>query len=268
VQDGIETPSAGFIHLVQALAMLLASLCTQHLLLLLVFPQAMFDHRVTYKGFTVHRRSEIPPEVTRTLDRVEALLARSELFDPDEHHEIFLVDSYELPRILFFRNVHFGCNLPTGDTFITHADVTNDVARCERISPDDERVRTLSESIAHEITHDLIRKHLGWWNERRVPSWIKEGYCEHVARGSAIDTRTALAILTTGSYPVPPGLPNLKHRWMIEYLLHSRFVSIDDILRAPPDYRQVESEVLARLRADGHAFLRRIGSATDGTRDR
>lgn len=228
--------------------------------LLVFFPDPLFPYERTYKNFTVHMRQAIPPEITGVLDRVESLLSAGELDDKNLHHEIYLVNSFRLSRFLLLRNVHFGCNLPNGHTFITKADVANDIARCEMISPDDRRIRTLSESIAHEITHALIRNHVGWLADQRMPTWIKEGYCECVADGSAIDHRIGLSMMKS-TFPVfTPGLSNFRYRLAVEYLINDKHMTIDDIIRRPPDYREVEAEVVAGLRKDEQGFLKRLGS--------
>lgn len=226
---------------------------------LALHPRPLFSHHRTYKNFTVHMREEVPAEIVDVLDRVDNLLSRSELNDPRLHHEIYIFNSYRLIRYLMLRNVHFGANLPNGVTYITDADVVRDVARCERIGPQDHRRRTLSESIVHEITHALIRNHVGRRTERRLPSWIKEGYCELVARGSAIDPETGIALLKAGRGGAVPGLPQLRNRLMVEYLVRDRGRSIDELLDAPPGFGTVEAEMLAALRSDEAGLLERLG---------
>jgi hypothetical protein len=85
-----------------------------------------------------------------------------------------------------------------GNTFIVNANPANDIARCDQHGPNDQRIRTLSGTIAHEITHVLIRRHVGLWAERRIPRWLKEGYCEVVGDDSAINEREGLALVENG----------------------------------------------------------------------
>ncbi len=237
----------------------LLTCCVQHILLVYC-PTPLFAYQHTHKNFTVHMREEIPPEITGVLDRVDRLLAAADLNDETQHHEIYIINSFALSRFLLLRNVHFGCNLPNGNTYVTSADVVNDVARCETISPDDRRIRTLSETITHEIVHALIRNRVGWRADQRLPAWIKEGYCEFVADGSAIDHRTGLKMLKSVSGDFTPGLQNFRWRLMIEYLIAARRMTIHEIIRHPPTYRLVESEVIAALRGDEAALLERLGS--------
>jgi hypothetical protein len=240
----------------------LAAYCVLHVLLV-VFPQPLFRHHRTYKNFTVYMRQQVPAEITDVLDRVDTLLAASEINDPNAHHEIFLCNSYRLSRYLFLRNVHFGCNPVTGDTFITNADVVNDVARCEKLGPSDTRIRTLSETIVHEITHDLIRDHVGLLGERKLPVWVKEGYCELVAEGSAIDLELGLSVLK-GEAPRVHGSANFRYRMAVEHLIRDQNLTFDEIARNPPEFAMIEAEVVAALRADEPAFRRRLEMAGDG----
>ena len=229
-------------------------------ILLAYFPQPLFPYQRTYKNFTVYMREEIPPEITSVLDRVQRLLSASEINDESLDHEIYIFNSYRLSRFLLLRNVHFGANLPNGDSFITMADVGQDIARCEKLGPADTRLRTLSETITHEIVHALIRNHVGWRAERGLPVWIKEGYCEVVAEGSAIDHELGLHVLK-GESPRVRGSANFRYRMAVDYLIRDRHLTFDEIAQNPPEFAMIEAEVVAALRADEQAFRRRLGTA-------
>ncbi len=248
------------------LVAIVVSYCGLHLLVMLGFPGILFRHELTRANLTVQMRVPVPGEMDEILDEVQTLLGKSTLYYDQESFEIFIVGSFPLSRYLLLRNVHFGCNMPTGDSFVVKADVPLDLAFCESLGPHDHRLRSLSETMAHEITHALIRDHLGWRGDRRTPSWIKEGYCEFICQGSAIDHDLGLLLLKEGRSSTL-GLPNFKHRLMVEYLLKGQGLTIEELLRSPPDYRPIEAEVLAELRADEREFLDRIDS-TIGTADR
>ncbi len=248
-----------FLKLVITGLLLCASYCVLHVLLILAFPQVLFSEHATRDQLTAHMRQEFPSNIDRVLDRAQSLLSASELYDESEAYDIYIINSHRLSRYLLLRNVHFGCNMPTGDTFVVNADVAKDLAFCEILGPRDQRLRSLSETIAHEIAHDLIREHMGWKAERDVPSWIKEGYCEFVAQGSAIDHDLGLSIASEEA-PFTLGFLNFKHRLMVEYLLASGKTSIGELLKTPPDYDQVELQVFSELHADQDAFLASIGT--------
>lgn len=228
---------------------LLIVYCAAHVTLAL-YPRPLFSHQRSHKNFTVHMREPVPDEITAILDRVHSLLAASDLNDAARHHRIYIFNNRRLARYLLLREMHFGANLPNGITYIPEADVAADVARCRPLGPSDRRRRTLSESMAHEITHALIRRRVGWNADRRLPSWIKEGYCEFVSRGSAVDLREGIARLKSGRGGDVPGLAQLRNRLLVEYLIRERGRTIEQILASPPDFRFVEAVALAALRDD------------------
>lgn len=238
---------------------LLGTYCVCHVLLAL-YPWPLFSHSVTRGRYTLYLREEVPPEATGILDRVEALVSASDLDVEGLHHSIYVFNDQRLIEYLLLRNVHFGARLPSGSIYISDADVKRDVARCVRIGPMDERRRTLSESIAHEIAHSLLRHHLGWRAERAVPGWIKEGYCEFVARGQVIDEALGLSLLKADDLRSVPGFPQFRNRLMMEFLIRERGLTIEAILRHPPEFDEVLAGLLAGLRADERAFLAKLRS--------
>lgn len=214
-------------------------------LLLVVFPQPLLRHRATRENFTLYSRQALPPETFRVIDRTRELLAASPLDDPELHHPIYLLNSYRLMRFLLIRNVHFGAALVTGGIYITDADVVRDVARCKKLGPGDTRQRTLSGAIAHEVTHQLIRRRVGFRAERRLPVWVKEGYCDFIAHENAIDPVTGFAILDGESVGRVPGYAYFEYRLVLAYLLSERGMAIEEILERPPDFLTVRDDAVA-----------------------
>jgi hypothetical protein len=239
-------------------ATLLVLYCLAHLLLV-AFPRPLFAYEYNHGNFTVYMREPVPAEIAGVLDRVHALLAASPLNDESLHHDIYIVNSFRLSRYLLLGDVGFGANHILGHTFIVSADPVRDLAFCERHGPDDHRVRHLSETIAHEIAHSLIRRHVGWRAEARMPSWLKEGYCEVVADSSPIDERRGLTAVKNDS-PSFPGLPYFRYRLAVAYLLKDRCLSIDQLFDNPPDFRRVEADVRTRLCEDEAGFIAKMGS--------
>ena len=168
-------------------------------------------------------------------------------------------------RFLLVRNVHFGANLLTGDTFITDADVAGDIARCKKLGPHDTRRRTLSGAIAHEVTHRLIRRRVGFRGDPQLPRWVKEGYCDFLARENAIDPATGFAILEGRRAGPVRGFAYFRYRLMIDYLLTEQGMTIEEILARPPDYREVLAETLIWSRENREQILKRW-LESDGSR--
>ena len=212
--------------------------------LLVVFPQPLLRHRVSHANFTVYAPEPFPPEIHPVLDRSRALLAASTIDEPDLRRKVYLLNSYRLMRFLLVRNVHFGAILITGGIYIADGDATRDVARCKKLGPRDNRQRTLSGAIVHEATHDLIRRRVGFWEDRRLPTWVKEGYCDFISRENAIAPSTGFAILDRRTSGRVRGYAYLEYRLVVDYLLTEKGMTIEQILDQPPDYYETLGEVL------------------------
>lgn len=217
-------------------------------LVLAVFPQPLFAHRLDHTHFTVRSTQPIPVEMRAVLDRADALLAESELNEPDLHHDIYLCQSPRLMSYLFLRDMHFGSCLWTGDTFITLGDPLQDRAYCRSRGPEDRRRRTLSGSIVHEITHRLIKREVGFWNNRRLPDWVKEGYCDLIAQDSPLPLAEAVERLRDGERPL--GLPMVVFRLMMDTLVREQGMAFREILQQPPDFAVTRAAALDPVRLD------------------
>ncbi len=239
---------------------LVVTYCIAHVLLMEVYPDPLFRYSLKHRNFTVHMREPVPHEVTGVLDRVHSLLSASPLNDEALHHDIYMINSYRLSRYLLTKDVGFGGNARLGHTFIVNGDPVNDIARCDQQGPDDRRIRTLSGTITHEITHFLIRRHVGGSRaEQRVPRWLREGYCEFVGDCSAIDEQEGLALVEDGFSALKPGFWNFKNRLVVDYLLRVKHCTIEELIQAPPDFGETLAEIRGCLREDGPDFLRKLG---------
>lgn len=225
--------------------------------LLVVFPQPLLRHRVSHGTFTVYSPEKLPPEIRAVLDRTRSLLAVSTIDEPDLSYNVYLLNSYRRMRFLLVRNVHFGAMLATGGIYITDADVARDVARCKKLGPRDERRRSLSGAIAHEATHRLMRRRVGFFADRRLPTWVKEGYCDFIARENAIDPATAFAILDGRASRRVRGYAYFEFRLAIDYLLTEKGMTIEQIIERPPDYFDVLGEALRWSRENREQILAR-----------
>ena len=62
--------------------------------------------------------------------------------------------------------------------------------------------RSLSGTIAHEMTHGAIRRHFGLMADISYPRWLREGYCDCVAGGSTLTDAEGVALSRTNpSHP-------------------------------------------------------------------
>lgn len=58
--------------------------------------------------------------------------------------------------------------------------------------------RGLEPVLAHEMTHGLIRARFGAFASRRFPTWLVEGFCDHVAGESSLSDADARALIARG----------------------------------------------------------------------
>lgn len=226
-------------------------------ILLVVFPQPLLRHRVDHATFTVYSPEKLPPEIHSVLDRTRALLASSTLDEPDLAYKVHLLNSYRRMRFLLLRNVHFGAVLGNGNIYITDGDAVHDVARCKKLGPGDERRRSLSGAIAHEATHRLMRRRVGFFGDRRLPTWVKEGYCDFIARENAIDPATGFAVFDGRTHGRVRGYAYFEYRLVMDYLLTEKGTTIEQILEQPPDYREVLDETRRWSRENRERILAR-----------
>lgn len=65
--------------------------------------------------------------------------------------------------------------------------------------------RTLSGTIAHERTHMLVRRRLGWLEAALLPQWKSEGLADHVAQESSLSESDVAILRRSGKdHPALP----------------------------------------------------------------
>lgn len=214
--------------------------------LLLFFPQPLFAYCVAYGQFTVYSTEEIPEEIERLLDSVEARLQKSDLYDPEARYRVFLCNGAGLYRFLSpFSPRAFGNTYWFSDNvLIADADIAGDRAASAAVEHNE---RTLTGTITHEIVHVLIRKQLGCWRSMRLPAWKTEGYCEVVAGESSFDYSRGVEILKQEREVESSSFRYFKYRMMVDYLVAERQMSFVQIADAALDCDQVEREMIASL---------------------
>jgi len=222
---------------------------------LVLRPDVFFSHNYTRRNITVYMRETVPAEIGPILAETEARLEQDPLYNAGRHYRVYIFNNPALARYLLLRKIPFACNQPNGATYIVQADVAADTVFCQFGGPGDDRVRTLTESIAHEITHDSIRKHVGWRAERALPQWLKEGYCECIGGGCPLDGEMALSLVGTLDPYATPGYFVFHCRLLVAYLLYVDGRSVEDLLADPPNRWEVERRFMADWKSDRAGLL-------------
>jgi len=215
-------------------------------LLLHLFPQTLFAHRVTRDGITIYSRSPLPPEAASCAARAADLLKQSELAVPGRQEHVFVCDAPWLFRLFSPRSsCAFAVSVPvTDNVFIAEADFFADIAL--RSGPDFNR-RSLSSVMAHEITHGLIRHRLGLVSSIRLPDWIDEGYCDFIARESSFPKEDGFRLFASGQKHPSLSYRYFTYRQMVRYLVVQRNLAFSEIVARANESDAVATEARKAL---------------------
>jgi hypothetical protein len=118
--------------------------------------------------------------------------------------------------------------------------------------------RTLSYYIAHEITHILVGRRLGFVRDWRLPAWKNEGYADLIAKAGDFNYELAREQLRKGDRELDPRRSGLYLRYhlLVAYLLDQKGISVDDLLNRSFDPALLEAEILAFDGRDGSKVLK------------
>src|SRR4029077_4471568 len=216
--------------------------------LLLIFPQILFAHEISYGNVAVYSREPLDQNIDAVLDKAEARLASSEINTEEVKPKIFLTNGFRLYSVL---SLYVGGNsfgkgyplLPTNNIFINKTDVARDLVL--RKAPANNE-RSLSGVIAHETTHLLIRRRYGYWRNLIMPTWKKEGYAEYVAGGSTLAYETGVKMWKQNPKD-GTGYQYFKYYMLVKYLLEQDKLSVDDLFNRDFDLAALEERVLNSL---------------------
>lgn len=214
---------------------------------LMVRPQILFAHSVTTQGITLYSRAPLPPEAATCVARAAALVRQSELAVASRSERVFICDSPWLFSLFSPTSGRaFAFSVPlTDNVFIAAADCLRDEARS---SAPRHNIRSLSSVIAHEITHGLIRHHLGLLRGVRLPGWVAEGYCDYVARESSFPETEGRRLMTAGQTDLSASFWYFRDRQMVRYLIDTKHGTFSDVVARANDADAVEAETIRALR--------------------
>jgi len=214
---------------------------------LLIFPQVLFAYNVNAKGVTVYSRAPLPRETTTRIEEAMDLVSQSELAGPGRTERIFLCNNPWLYRLFYpIQKESLAICYPiTGNIFVAEADLVHNVARSP--APVNNK-RAFSSTAAHEITHDLIRHHLGVIRDVRLAKWVREGYPDYVARESSFPEEEGVRNLREGNEVSSGSFQYFVYREMVRHLAEDRHLSFDEIEKRSGDSVAVKAETVAALK--------------------
>lgn len=170
----------------------------------------------------------------RVMARVDALMAAAPL--TEKHRppvRIFLTDGGWRWRLMALQvSGSFGLTRPLSDA-VSGAVLLN------RSSLERDRIwnrrkvggtRSLSGTIAHEMTHMLVRRHFGLFRTLTFPTWKAEGYSDFVARESALSDADVARLRAAGQDH--PALLYYEGRRRVAAMLASNGNNVDALFDA------------------------------------
>jgi hypothetical protein len=215
---------------------------------LLCFPQPFFRSSVQADNLTLYSDQSFPPDAGRKiLETVEAKLAASPLYSAQDRHSAFICNARWRQRLFFNRNYGVGGvnQYPlTTNVFLRDAVVEDDrlISPSGNIVPGD---RTLDYFIAHEITHTLTVRAVGWLAYYRLPQWVREGYADYVGKGAPFDYDGARRAFLAGAPEMDWRQSGLYVRYhlLVAYLLDKQHWTVQQLLESPPEQGLVENQI-------------------------
>lgn len=214
-------------------------------LLTICFPQYLFAHEASYRGFKVYSREPLDDGIYKVLDDAEARLSKSTIYDREVSRRVFLTNGHAMYAFLSnkaFRS--FANSVPLiNNIIINKSDVSKDLVFLNR---PENNSRSLSGVIAHEVTHLFIRKKVGTLRASLMPQWKNEGYCEYIAVDTTITYDEGVRLWKENP------LDDSKYRYfkfhlMVKYLLEVEKLSIEDVFSRDFDTKDLEARVFRSL---------------------
>lgn len=194
-------------------------------------PQLLaFPYRADVGTTRVYAESPLDVVALRkVLHRVDARLATSRLYNAPVGTRVFLTNGGWRWRLLALTNAgSLGFTRPVSDltsdaVFIHRGDVARDQV------PTAYGTRRLSGIIAHERTHIMVRRHLGLTAGVLLPTWISEGYADHVAGESTLTATQVAALKARGERS--PAVFYFFARQRVEAALKANGGDVDALLK-------------------------------------
>lgn len=196
-----------------------------------VAPQLLaFPYHANIGATRVYAEAPLDLAAVRTvLARADARVAASPLHDGPVGTRLFLTDGGWRWRLLALTSGEsLGFTRPVSD-LVSDAVILNrsDVARDSVTTAFG--TRALSDIIAHERTHIMVRRHLGLIDGLLLPAWIGEGYADHVAGSSTLSEAQAARLRAEGIGH--PALFYYDSRRRVEAVLAANGGDIEALLR-------------------------------------
>lgn len=211
-------------------------------LLFCLFPQTVFVHSVQAGGIRLYSMSPIPEQAGVLLEQVQARVALSELYQPDDRFRVFVCNSKALFTLLApGHRQAFGVSMwVTGNIILADADLRENVARAFRPNWN---TRSFTGVVTHEAAHSLVGRRISVFASLRLPTWLREGYSEYLAGEGSYPEAEGDRLIAAGTVPASGPFMYHVYRRMVEYLIKVESRNIRDLAADPPAEEQVKQKM-------------------------
>ena len=192
----------------------------------MVFPWLLlFPHHRMVGQTPVWSEAPLTDGIEAVIRRSDARLRASPLYRPEaSRRPVYLTDGGLRWRILSFDAAGaFAQTRAIRETVVVNRSSIERDRVWNRAPVAGER--RLSDVIAHERTHGLIRMRFGVTADAIYPLWVREGYCDHVAGSSSLSDAEAARL--TAERRNPPALAYYQARKRVEAALRANGGSVD-----------------------------------------
>jgi len=210
-------------------------------LLILVYPQPLFAHAFKHQGISVYSRQPIPQkEAEALLSQIRARIRASDICEEKKTFRIFLCNNKSL-YTLFSPSCRdsFGNTPITGNIILASVDLSSDTATAFR---SDNNERSFVGVASHEICHVMMRRAFGLWSAYRAPTWLKEGYCEHISGESSFSEEKGDDLLSQGKEAEGNSFKYFVYRRMVDFCLTEQYHDIIELFSNPPSEQEVRNQ--------------------------
>ena len=183
-----------------------------------------FPHSATIGQHRVYSEAPINPALAKIVAQADAMAAKSPLAASRKLDQpIFLTSGGWRWTWLSGNSGAFAVSRPLVETIVVNrSNQQRDLAQNDsRIAG----VRSLHGTLAHEMTHGLIRARFGPAADYKYPAELREGYCDYVAGGGSLTDAQARVVIA--SHREVPALTYWRGRKKVEAALAANDGNVD-----------------------------------------
>lgn len=213
-------------------------------IILIAFPNFLFGYSLKSQNFNVYSTKPLQYiQLLTILEQARGNLSVSEIYDSTITHDIYLCNDYTLYAFLAPLSRHaFACNYPLiNNIFVAKIDLNKNEAYINQ--NEGQSTRKLHELIAHETTHTLIEKQIGFWKYRTMPVWKNEGYAEYIGYNRLKAWMEAREYLALNRKEDHPEALYRKYHYAVTYLKEVEKMSFDEIITTDFSFEEVLNKI-------------------------